>query len=359
MPVRIFAAPCRYIQGAGALSRLGALVAGYGKRPFIVADGSTSEQQRQQVERLLRPSVERVTFGLCSEGRTAVELDRFIDSARALEGDVVIGLGGGVAIDIAKGVRSALDLPLVTVPTVPSCHSPISRVIELQADGNRPGDVRAMAAHAEVVLVDTAILVTTPPRQFIAGIGDAIARKFEVEQCVAVGALNLFDAQPTLLAAAAAEACYRALREHAAVALAAVVRRETGEAVERVAEALILLSGIAYESGGPSLAHALARGFATLPACRTALHGELVAFALLAQLVFEERPAALLDDLVRFYRSLGLPIRLGEIGLVGEVSAMVDEAARRSCREWLIPVDAKRLAEAITRVNALNLLDLK
>jgi glycerol dehydrogenase len=152
----------------------------------------------------------------------------------------------------------------------------------------------------------------------------------------------------------AAEASYRTLREHASAALTAAVRHETGEPMERVVEALILLTGIAHEGGGPSLAHALARAFAAQPACRTVLHGELVAFALLAQLVFEGRPMALLEELVDFYRVLGLPVHLAEIGIVDGAAALVDSAARHSCHEWRLPANAKHLAEAIMRANALN-----
>lgn len=156
-----------------------------------------------------------------------------------------------------------------------------------------------------------------------------------------------------MLAVAAADAAYRAIREHGGAALARRARGETGEAIERVVEAMMLLAGVAHESGGPSIAHALARALASLPACRTALHGELVAFALLAQLVFEERPHDMLDDLVGFYRALGLPVRLGEIGIVGDAAPALDAAARRSGDAWLVPVDAKRLAEAMARVDTL------
>src|SRR5713101_8112515 len=95
-----------------------------------------------------------------------------------------------------------------------------------------------------------------------------------------------------------------------------------------------------------------ARWRACRPAARL-LHGESVAFALLAQLVFEERPASMLGDRVGFYRALGLPARLGEIGIVGDTAPMLAAAARRSGDAWLVPVDAKRLVDAIARVDTL------
>jgi glycerol dehydrogenase len=244
-------------------------------------------------------------------------------------------------------------LPLVTIPTVPSCHAPTSRILEIDGDRGEPCETTQLPRHPDLVLVDSVVLAAAPARQFIAGMGDAIARKFEVEQGAAAGARNLLDGRPTVLAAAAGEAAYRTIRDHGAAALVLRARHETGEALERVIEAMVLLTGIAHESGGPSIAHALARALANLPSCRTALHGELVAFALLAQLVFEERPADMLGDLIGFYRALGLPARLSEIGIVGDTAPMVAAAARRSGDAWLVPVDAKRLADAIARVDTL------
>jgi glycerol dehydrogenase len=353
MTARIFAAPIRYIQDAGALAQLPALLAGHGTRPFILADAAAPEALRLEIEQQLRGSTTSVILAVCPAPCTAAEIERLCETARALEADVAVGLGGAGALFLAKGVSLALGLPLVAIPTVPACHAPTSRILEIEEDGAAPGETKQLPRHPDLVLVDSVVLAAAPARHFIAGMGDAIARKFEVEQGAKVGALNLLDGRPTVLAAAAADAAYRTIREHGAAALVLRARRESGEALERVVEAMVLLTGIAHESGGPSIAHALARALASLPACRTVLHGELVAFALLVQLVFEERPADMLGDLVGFYRGLGLPARLGEIGIVGDTAPMLAAAARRSGDAWLVPVNARRLADANARVDTL------
>ena len=353
MPVRIFSAPPRYVQGAGALAELAPRFAELGRRPFIVADAASGEALRQEIEQQLKETTERVVFGQAGGLCSPAEIDRFAESARTLEADFIAGLGGALALGIAKGVALALGLPLVALPTTPCCHAAVSRLIEVEVEGGVLVEQRKLHYPPALVVVDTTIFAAAPARHFIAGIGDALVRKFEVEQGAASGALNPLGGRATLLAAAAADAAYRALREHAIAALALRTRREGGDALERVVEAMVLLAGIAHESGGPSIAHALARSLAALPACRTALHGELTAFALLAQLVFEERPAELVGDLVGFYRSLGLPARLAEIGIVADAHAAAEAAARRSTWGWLVPIDAKRLADAILAADAL------
>ncbi|MGO8919037.1 MAG: iron-containing alcohol dehydrogenase [Stellaceae bacterium] len=349
MTDRVFGAPPRYIQSAGALAQLAPLIGQYGRRPFIIADAASGDARREEIEQQLKPSTDRVVFGLAGTSCTEAEIERFAETARMLDADVLAGFGGGAAIGIAKGIRLATGLPLLTIPTVPCCHAPVSRFVEIGGDDGRVGAMRAMPLPPDVVLVDTAVIAAAPPRVFIAGIGDALVRHFEVEHNAGAGAMSLLGGRPTLLAAAAGEAAWRAIRKHAVAALAMRTRRSGGEALERVTEAMVLLSGIAHESGGPSIAHALARGFASLPACRTALHGELVALALLAQLVFDARPAELLAEVVALYRGLGLPVRLAEIGIVGDRAAAVETAARRG-----VPLDAKRLAQAILEADALT-----
>jgi glycerol dehydrogenase len=352
MTDRVFGAPPRYIQGPGTLAQLVPLVAEYGTRPFVIVDAALAEGLRQEIEQQLKASSARVVFALAGSC-TEAEIERFTETARTLEADVLAGLGGFAAIGVAKGVCLATSLPLVTVPAVPCCHAPVSRIVELEGEEEPVAATRLKSLPPDIVLVDSVALAAAPSRLFIAGLGDALARRFEVEQNAAAGALNLLGGRPTALALAAGEAAWSAIREHAEAALAQRARRVGGEALERVCEAMVLLSGIAHESGGPSIAHALARGFAALPPCRTAIHGELVAVGLLAQLLFEERPAALLADLVGFYRALGLPVRLGEIGIVADQAAVAERVARRAGEAWLVRGDARRLAQAILGVDAL------
>jgi glycerol dehydrogenase len=354
MTFRIFSAPNWYIQGPGALVELAAVMSGYGRQPFIVADAATLLALRGRIEDLIGALVERVVFGQCGESCTAAEIERMIEAAREFSSDLVIGLGSGAAVDVAKGLSLALGLPLISVPTTATCHAPVGRVIIVHGDGEQPAETRVMPTGPDLVLVDTAIIAAGAPRHFIAALGDALALTFEIEQFTAAGQRNVFAGRPSLMAQAAAEACYRAIREHAPAALAALTRHEPNEALETVVEAVILAGGIAFENGGASIAHVLARNFASLPACRTALHGELVAFGLLPQLLLQERPAGFLAELVSFYRQVGLPARLSEIGLVAERNTAFAAVAAQISAGVPLPIDARQLMEAITRIDTLS-----
>ncbi|MGH8790447.1 MAG: glycerol dehydrogenase, partial [Cupriavidus necator] len=77
----------------------------------------------------------------------------------------------------------------------------------------------------------------------------------------------------------------------------------------------VLLSGVGFESGGLSLAHALTRGFSIVPALAAALHGEQVAFGALVQLVVEQRPEPEVAELLTLLCAVGLPVTLAQLGL--------------------------------------------
>ncbi len=48
---------------------------------------------------------------------------------------MVIGLGGGKALDAGKAVSLRLGVPVVTVPTVASNDSPTSKAVAMYDDG--------------------------------------------------------------------------------------------------------------------------------------------------------------------------------------------------------------------------------
>ena len=76
-----------------------------------------------------------------------------------------------------------------------------------------------------------------------------------------------------------------------------------------------MLSGLCFENGGLSIAHAMTRGLTALPETAHELHGLQVAYGLLIQLQLENRPAGLVNELRQFYSQTGLPLHLRDLGL--------------------------------------------
>lgn len=333
MTIRAFGGPHRYVQGPGALSELATLVPLYGRRPFIVADVAVLGALREQLKTLLQPSTDSVEFAEFSGECSATQIDAMAGKANAANTDVVVAIGGGKAIDTAKGVRIQRGGGIIVVPTVASNDAPTSRLAIIYTDDHILKEVRLMPTNPDAVVVDTSIIAHAPRRFFVAGIGDALSKKFEAEQCFNSGGMNFYKARPAALAVSIADQCYQVIRRDAVASLAAVGRKEPDAAFENVVEATILLSGLGFESGGLSIAHSLTRGFSAIPSLNGALHGEQVAFGLLTQLCLEERSPEFLADMVGFFNTVGLPTSLKDLGFSGNTQDGIRTIAQRSIAE--------------------------
>lgn len=311
MTTRIFGAPHLYIQGPGVLDRLPDLVSGLGNKPFLVADPFVAERYGPRLKELLGPSVIIAPFGgEC----TSAEIDRMTAKAKACGTDVVIGMGGGKTIDTAKGVRILLGGRIVIAPTIASNDSPTSRLSVIYDENHELSEVRLMASNPDAVLVDSELIVEAPVRFFLAGVGDALSKKYEAEQCLKAGARNFYGGGQTECVRAIAAHCNNVLRQNAVSAAADVRVHRISPAVEAVIEAAVLLSGLAFENAGLSIAHSLTRGFSAVPALKKSLHGEQVAFGTLVQLALTPDVEAERNAFSNLLADLGLPRRLSDFG---------------------------------------------
>ncbi|MDO8979682.1 MAG: glycerol dehydrogenase [Afipia sp.] len=360
MTIRAFGGPHRYLQGPGALNELATLVPLYGRRPFIVADVAVMESLREQLTALLQPCVDGLELAEFSGECSANQIDTMAAKAGAANSDVIIAIGGGKAIDTAKGVRILRGGAIIVVPTVASNDAPTSRLAIVYTDDHVLKEVRMMPTNPDAVVVDTSIIARAPRRFFVAGIGDALSKKFEAEQCFNSGGMNFYKARPAALAVSIADQCYQVIRRDAISSLKAVDRREPDAAFENIVEATILLSGLGFESGGLSIAHSLTRGFSALPSLNASLHGEQVAFGLLTQLCLEQRSADFLADIVAFYREVGLPTSLKDLGFSGDVQDGIRTIAQRSIAEapylkqFVGAVTEENLVAALKRADSLR-----
>jgi len=326
--LRAFGFPGLYLQGPGALNRLAEVMSPLGRRAFVVIDPVAAERIGASVEAQLASAGCSVTMAVFGGECTAAEIERLVAQYAQDAADVILGIGGGKAIDAAKGVQITTGRPLIVVPTIASTDAPTSRLCVIYTADHAPSEVRKMTTNPAVVLVDTEVLVQAPVRFFAAGIGDALSKKFEAAQCFDAGGLNFHGFRPPMLALHLAEQCFATILSHGEAALAAVRAQRADESFERTIEATILMSGLAFESGGLSVPHSLTRGLATVQELSGALHGEQVAFGLIVHLLLEGGNSKYLDRLVPLYRAMGLPLSLNDMGYPGDPAPVIPQIAQ-------------------------------
>lgn len=359
MTARIFGAPHRYIQGPNALNELGTTLRSFGNQPLLVADSFVLEILQDRLNQI------------CADAGLSPDIRSFdgeityaaIEDLAAMGGPsspgIVVGLGGGKALDAAKAVAMKLGLPVVTVPTIASNDSPTSGSIAIYDENHAMVSIDRMPRSPEAVIVDTALIASAPHHFLRAGIGDAITKKFEADGCAAGTGVTPFGTRPLRTALAIADCCYHTLRAHGAAAMHACKRNEVTDDLEAVIEATILMSGLGFENGGLSLAHSMTRGLVKTRGVQNAIHGDQVAYALLVQWAFEDRADADIHDLMAFYHDIGLPTCLAELGLDDPTGADIQGiCAGTMTAPHLLnldrAIDADAIRSAIGRIETLS-----
>jgi glycerol dehydrogenase len=314
---RAFGSPFRYIQGPGEIQRVEHYTKQYGNQVFALIDGVLFDSIRQELAEIFNGTDSKVTVEAFSGECCRDEIDRVTKVASQAEVDVMVGIGGGKALDTSKVVSSTLGIPLIILPTSASTDAPTSSLAVLYTnDGEHAGAV-TLKQGAQIVLVDTDIILTAPSRLFVSGMGDALATYFEAKANAASDAANYIGDgyRRCRTAMAVASECYEVLLADGASAKLAVEQGVCTPAVENVIEANILMSGLGFENTGCAGAHAVPVGLSALPVAHGALHGEEVAFGLLFQLVLENAPQAEIERILRFYKAVGLPMTLRQMNV--------------------------------------------
>ncbi|SHJ39616.1 glycerol dehydrogenase [Dethiosulfatibacter aminovorans DSM 17477] len=313
---RGFGSPGKYIQGQNELNNLYKYTDLYGKNVSVIIDGFLFNDIKALLGKIYQDdsNVNYVKFsGECS----VREINRFKLESEKFKSNVIVGIGGGKTLDTAKAVSGELSIPVIIVPTAASTDAPTSALTVIYTDEGIHSDFICHKKNPDIVLVDTAIICRAPVRLLVSGMGDALATYFEALANEASDTENYVGEgyRRTMLGMMIAKLCYETLIEKG---LHAKIAAENGcctEAFEDVVEANILLSGLGFENTGCAGAHGIHTGLTELPEANSYFHGEKVAFGTICQLVLENKSPELIDEVMGFCTSVGLPVTLGEMGI--------------------------------------------
>jgi glycerol dehydrogenase len=354
---RIFRAPAFYIQGPGSLNLLGEKAATLGRSVVAICDAVVLPHiEADLTETLARQDVTPTIIPFDADV-THREMDRLAELVRTKGGEVVVGIGGGRALDVAKGVSRRTGLPFVSVPTVASTDGPSTRGIVIYDDHHRMIAVEQMDQNPAFVIVDTVIIARAPARLLRGGIGDALTAKFETEGAWKGTGLSKQGTRPLKTGVMLGDVCYRMLLEHGPGAMRVAGTGEVTPDLEAVIEAILWLSAVAFENTGLSIAHAVATELGAIePVRRHSLHGEHAAYGTLVQAVAEGRADEELTTLFGFYDEIGMPRRLSALGLPDVGDAAIENLAA-ACAKSPFLVNQERMLDAEDLVAAFRAVE--
>lgn len=312
---KIFTAPNRYIQGYGIVEEFGKLISHLGSKPFILGGKTAISIIKNSVSKSVEENAMKCKFAVFNGTGSRSDVAGLVEKANDFGTDLIVGAGGGLAIDTAKAVTYEMDLPLVILPTVASTDAPCSAGAVQHTDDHQFDRVIALKKNPDVIIVDSKIIAEAPTRFFVAGMGDALSTWFEAQTCSKSGAKNSSGAMATATGLTTAKLAYDILLEYGVAAKLAVEQNVVTPAVEMVIEANTLLSSIGFENCGLAAAHSIAAGLGVLKGAETCLHGELVGFGTIVSLVLEDSPGDEIKEVIEFCQAVGLPITLEQLGI--------------------------------------------
>ncbi|MFW6164240.1 MAG: iron-containing alcohol dehydrogenase family protein [Planctomycetota bacterium] len=189
------------VTGRGALSRVGERAAHFGTRAMLVT-GRAAVRQAGALDEAIRYldgcDVEEATFDEVEHDPDVATVDHGRAFCRDVGCDVVIGLGGGSAIDAAKAVAglvnhpeptaafhdghpvTAATLPLIAIPTTSGTGAEVTKNAVISDRERRiKKSIRADSMMPAVAIVDPNLTLSCPPDVTAASGMDALVQAIE------------------------------------------------------------------------------------------------------------------------------------------------------------------------------------
>ncbi len=324
--------PGRVIRGTDAIARATDAIAQLGRRPLVVGGDRTVALAQTR----LQPSLERQQLSIASASYGAdcseASLERLRQQIAQHQADLVIGFGGGKALDTAKLLAHQCRLPVATIPTSAATCAAWTALSNVYSEqGAFLYDV-GLDRCPDLLVLDYNLIETAPQQTLISGIGDALAKWYEAS-------VSSGHSEQTLIVAAVQQA--RVLRDLLLQKSAAALKQPGSPVWQEVVDATVLLAGVIGGLGGAQCrtvaAHAVHNGLTHLFASHGTIHGEKVAYGILVQLRLEELlqsnqlAASARRQLLHFYDEIGLPKSLGDLGLADIALSELQRAAEIAC----------------------------
>ncbi|MEM3463337.1 MAG: NAD(P)-dependent glycerol-1-phosphate dehydrogenase [Candidatus Bathyarchaeia archaeon] len=145
---------------------------GFTESALIITGLKTGELAGETVKAILEGEGLKVET-LKVETATIWSVKAVEEKIKALKPQVVLGVGGGTKIDIAKLSSARQGIPFISVPTTVS-HDGIASPLSSIKGLDKPYSVMAQAPTA--IIADTNIIMQAPHRLVASGCGDVIAK---------------------------------------------------------------------------------------------------------------------------------------------------------------------------------------
>lgn len=303
-----------YTIGEGAIKQLGEICTKWGNKAVIVGGKTALEKAGQMIQEALEIAEIHVHCSLWYGGEcTPGNITKLIHELEGEAVDMIIGVGGGRALDTAKAVANAKGLPIITVPTIAATCAATTKLSVVYGEDGVFDQFYFYELPPSHVVIDTEVIAKAPAKYLRAGMGDTLAKHYE---CTFASSGKDLD-HNSGLARAMSTMCVTPLLEHGKEAMESVKMGKVSFALEQVILANVVTTGlvsmlVAEEYNG-AIAHSLFYGLTQLPHIEARyLHGDVVGYGVLVQLMLDGHEEEV-KKLHGFFKKVGIPTCLSDI----------------------------------------------
>lgn len=318
---------CGYTIGEDAFSAVEKICAPLGKRVLIIGGETALAKSLEKLKNALKDGFEIVDVAVYGKECCRARMEELSAAYERCGVDFVIGVGGGKALDTAKGTAELLKKPVVTVPTIASTCAASSALSVVYNDKHVFEGFMHFDKPAYHCFIDTRIIAEAPIKYIRAGIGDTLAKYYEAEFS-ARGQKKTFSDN---MALSISRMCNQPLFDDAAEALKDCRDGKITDALENVMLIILISTGMVSmlinEKFNGAAAHALFYGLTNLSGFEEKfLHGDVVGYAAAVQLVMDGRTDEA-RKVKEFLRSIGIETTLAERGIAADREAFAEVLA--------------------------------
>lgn len=331
----------------------------YGKKVVLIGGENALAMAEKKLREVLNRGEFQVLGSFWYGGEATYEnVEMLKDKKEVQEADMVFAIGGGKALDTCKVLSDKLEKPLFTFPTIASTCAGTTSVCAMYDKNGAFKDLYWRKSPANHIFIDTQIIAQAPKKYLWAGIGDTLAKGYEPEFSARGKELDNKNLTGITLSAL----CSAPLIKYGKKALEGCEKEgETSKELEEVILSIIVSTGLVsncvdndYNS---CVAHAICYGFSMLPKVEeNHLHGELVSYGVLVQLMLDNNMSEL-EKLLPFYREIGLPTTFTKFpASQDEVNNIVLKRASEvnDVKVTAFPVDYNILKEALYKLEVFT-----
>lgn len=305
--------PC-YTIGTDAFENFESVMSFYGRKVALLYGEKAFKASRDKVLPALK-NFDIIYQTVYGKEASYANIDRLAAVEQISRADLILAVGGGKCLDVAKVVGDKLGKPVFTVASIASTCAAVTRIAVLHNDDGSFREVYRLTNPPVHCFIDPEIIVNAPARYFWAGMGDTMAKHVE---CVFSSKNDVLDFE-SALGRTISVLCYDPILEKGEKAYDDVKNHVVSGEVEDVIKSIIIATGAVSLSVNPdynsALAHALYYGLTVREWMEQKhLHGEIVSYGTLAQLLIDGQMEEL-RKVYDFNKAVKLPVCLKDLDL--------------------------------------------